>query len=451
VELLLTRASVNYNNGEVFIYAIRNFRVEIFHLLLGQGISHKSLSTAIQEALKAPTSDRKLVFSDLLSRLQPDHLNTALKHVVMEKETDLAMARMLLDSGADAGHEDGVCIKHAASTLNRDLLRLLSEHLGHHGSIYSHALAAIINCGKQWVAFEHVEVIDILLQHGASGPIVGKALVELVDHLACQQSRAGLAETLLRNLFATNADVNHENGKVICIAASRGDSRILPLLLANGAASSSATLALTAAIMAHHEESTLLQLIDIFSDTRYSCPDFDKSIPGLPPPIFQCLKSYGRSTAVLESLVNAGCRLETTVPMNVFSPTMQDREERVVSSELEPASVLMWALLQEEGVISPAVLDALVLHGGKSIPLPPYLFFHFSDEPSRRLLHVSKVSHDAPFAGSEVGTGGHRPHVDQIRGESLRQRYLGALGSFLCFSRWECRSGQAPIREQARR
>ncbi|KAK4118784.1 hypothetical protein N657DRAFT_583008 [Parathielavia appendiculata] len=363
VELLLTRASVNYNNGEVFIYAIRHFRLEIFHLLLGQGISHKSLFTAILEALNAPTSERKLVFSDLLSRMQPDHLNTALKHVVLEEETDLAMVRMLLDSGADAGHEDGFCIKHAASVLNRDLLRLLSEHLGPHGSIYSQALASIVSRGKQWIAFEHVEAVNLLFQHGASGPIAGRALVEVVDHLACQQSRAGLAETLLRSLFAANVDVNHENGKVICIAASRGDSWILSLLLAHGATSSSATLALTAAIMAHHSESTLLQLIETFADKRHATPDFDRSIPGLPPPIFQCLKSYGKSTAVLSGLVKAGCRLETTIPMNVFSPTMKDREERVVSSELEPASVLMWALLQEEGVVSSAVMEALVRHG----------------------------------------------------------------------------------------
>ncbi|KAK4152020.1 hypothetical protein C8A00DRAFT_35336 [Chaetomidium leptoderma] len=365
VELLLTRASVNYNNGEVFVYAIRNFRQETFHLLLGQGIGYKALFTAVLEALRSARLDRKLIFGDLLSRLQLDHLNTALKHVVLEDDTDLAMVKMLLDSGAEAAHEDGLYIKHAASTLDQDLLRLLSEYLGHHANIYSQAFAAIINRGKQWIAFEHVEVIDILLQRGASGLIAGKAMVEIVDHLARQESQADLASTLLSRLFAATVDVNHENGKAVSIAASRGDTFLLSILLANGATSSSATLALTAAIMAHHEELLLLQLIDIFADTSSAIPDFNRSIPGIAPPIFQCLRSYGKSVAVLDGLVRAGCRLETTVPVQIPSSPdgTQARGNRAVSSELEPASVLMWVLLQEEGLISAAVIDALVRNG----------------------------------------------------------------------------------------
>ncbi|AEO63045.1 uncharacterized protein THITE_40294 [Thermothielavioides terrestris NRRL 8126] len=363
VELLLTRASVNYNNGEVFIYAIRNFRPETFHLLLSQGIEYKPLFTAVLEALKTSRPERITLFGELLSRLQLDHLNMALKHVVLEEQTDLALAKMLLDSGAEAALEDGLCVKHAASTLDRDLLRLLSEYLDHDGNIYGQAFAAIISRGTQWIAFEHVDVVDILLQRGASGPIVSKALVEVVDHLACQEPKAGLAGVMLRRLFAANADVNHENGKAMSIAASRGDPFLLSLLLANGATSSSATLALTAAIMAHHREALLLQLISIFADKSSVTPDFNRSIPGMPPPILLCLKSYGSSTAILDGLVKAGCHLEVTIPMRLYAESARNRENRVVSSELEPASVLMWALAQEEGLISPAVIKALIHHG----------------------------------------------------------------------------------------
>ncbi len=362
---------MNFNDGEVFIYAIRNFRQETFHLLLGQGIDYKALFTTVMEALKCPRPDRKLLFSELVGRLQLDHLNMALKHVVLEEATDLALVKMLLDSGAEAAHEDGICVKHAASDLDRDLLHLLSEYVGHNPNIYCQAFSAVMNRGKQWIALEHVEIVDLLLQHGASGFTGGRAILEVVDHLACQKAQAGLAEVLLRKLFAAKVDVNHENGKVVSIAASRGDPYLLSLLLANGATSSSATLALTAAIMAHHEEPMLLQLFEIFSRQRSAVPDFNRSIPGMPPPIFQCLKSYGKSTAVLDSLVAAGCRLESTVPMQVLSSRVRDRESRVASSQLEPASVLMWALLQEEGLISPAVIDSLICHGGKLTPRTP--------------------------------------------------------------------------------
>ncbi|KAK4141212.1 uncharacterized protein C8A04DRAFT_31186 [Dichotomopilus funicola] len=363
VELLLTRGSVNYNNGEVFVYAIRNFRPDTFHLLLGQGLSYKALFTAVMEALNAPRANRRALFSDLLSRLQTDHLNTALKNVVLEEETDVAMVRMLLDAGAEATHEDGLCIKHAASTLDRELLSILSQYLGHHSSIYSQALASIVNRNKMWIAFEHVELIDILLRHGASGTIAGKAMLEIVDHLACREPERNLAETLLRRLFVAKVDVNQENGKALSIAASRGDPFLLTLLLNNGATASSSTLALTAAIMAHHQEDLLLQLVGIFSTQVAAAPDFNKSIPGMPPPIFQCLKSYGHSVTVLDCLVQAGCKLSTTVPMHVFARSKRDGDNRVASSELEPASVLMWVLLQEEGVIGLSVLEALIHHG----------------------------------------------------------------------------------------
>lgn len=365
---------MNFNDGEVFIYAIRNFRQETFHLLLGQGIDYKALFTTVMEALKSPRPDRKLLFSELVGRLQLDHLNTALKHVVLEQTTDLALVKMLLDSGAEAAHEDGVCVKHAASDLDRDLLRLLSEYVGHNSNIYGQAFSAVMNRGKQWITLEHVEIVDLLLQHGASGFTAGRAILEVIDHLACQTAQAGLTEVLLRKLFAAKVDVNHENGKVVSIAASRGDPYLLSLLLANGANSSSATLALTAAIMAHHEEPLLLELFEIFARQRSAVPDFNRSIPGMPPPIFQCLKSYGKSTAVLDSLVAAGCRLESTVPMQVFSSRVRDRESRVASSQLEPASVLMWALLQEEGLISPAVIDSLICHGGKLRPRTPCVY-----------------------------------------------------------------------------
>ena len=369
VELLLTRASVNYNDGEVFTHAIRNFRPEAFHLLLGQGIDYKALFTTVIEALKLARLDRRLLFGEILSRLQVGHLNMALKHVVLEEDSDVDLAKMLLDAGAKPEHEDGACVKYAASSLNRDLLQLLSEYLGENPDIYGQAFSAIINRGKQWISLEHVEVVDILLQHRVSGFVAGRAIVEVVDHLACQSAQAGLAEVLVRKLFAAGVDVNYENGKAVSIAASRGDPFLLSLLLANGATSSSATLALTAAVMAHHDEELLLHLIDIFADQRSAVPDFNRSIPGMPPPIFQCLKAYGKSTAVLDHLVNAGCRLETTVPMQVFADVARDRtNDRVASSEMEPASVLMWTLLQKPGVISPAVIEALLSHGGKLLP-----------------------------------------------------------------------------------
>lgn len=405
MNLLLNRASVNYNNGEVFIYAIRNFRSETFHLLLSQGIGYKPLFTAILEALRAPKPTRRTIFGELMSRLQLDHLNTSLKHIVLEERSDLALAKMLLEAGAEAAHDNGLCIKHAASNLDRELLRLLSEYSIQSNDVFTQAFSAIITRNKQWIAYEHVEVVEIMLQHGASSHVVSKAMAEVVDHLACQHAQAGLAETLLRRLFAASADVNHENGKALSTAASRGDPFLLSLLLANGATPSSATLALTAAIMAHHEEALLLQLIGIFADPRSAIPDFNKSLPGMPPPIFLCLKSYGTSTTILDSLVNAGCQLDTTIPMQVCSLMTEEKRGRTDSSELEPVSALMWAVIQEEGVIDLAIVKALVRHGGKFNSPDACAVDIGPNDHSRRVLHHAQVTNHHTYPRCKIWTG----------------------------------------------
>ncbi|KAK3328164.1 hypothetical protein B0T19DRAFT_461567 [Cercophora scortea] len=365
IETLLTRASVNWSNGEVFINAIRNFHPDVFRMLLSQGISYKALFTATHEALRCPErSHRRAILGSLLGRLQLDHLNTALKHIILERETDISLASVLLDAGAEATYQDGVCIKNAACHLNISALRLLAEHSGPSESIFTHAFAAVINRGRQWIAFEHVEIVQLLLRHGASEPVVNKAMVDVVDHLACQDSE--LADVLLNIFFAAGAQADYENGKAVAIAAGRGDVSLLSRLLRHGATSTTATLALTTAIMAHHEEPLLLRIIEVFADQRTAVANVNKPLPGMPSSLLLCLKSYGHSVVLLDRLVSmaAGCDLESTVPHHVYPEDPISRDEgRAASATMEPVSVLMWALLQPAKMISSAVIAALIRHG----------------------------------------------------------------------------------------
>ncbi|KAK4679863.1 hypothetical protein QC764_207850 [Podospora pseudoanserina] len=358
IQLLLTRASVNYNNGEVFIYAIRSFRPETFHLVLGQGISYKALFTLLMEALRAPRTDRRALLGEVMSRLQLDHLNMALKHVVLEPKPDLALAKTLLDSGAEPTHDNGVCIKNAACNLERDLLHLLAGYAGKVPELFTQAFAAILSRGKQWIAFEHVDTIRIILKHGASPQIASRAMMDVVDQLACNNDQATLSRAFLDSLFAAGADVNCENGKAVGTAASRGDPLLLDYLLKQKADATSATLALSAAIMAHHSESVLLQILNVMAQPGLPT-DFNHSLPGMPhPPIILILKSYGDSVAIVHRLVRAGCRLESTVW--AVCDTEKDAQ-----AEVEPVTVLMWALLQKDEMISKDVIEALICHGCK--------------------------------------------------------------------------------------
>ncbi|KAK4174355.1 hypothetical protein QBC36DRAFT_357751 [Triangularia setosa] len=391
IQLLLTRASVNYNNGEVYIYAVRNFRPETFHLVLGQGIGYKALFTLLMEALRAPRAQRRTLLGEVISRFQLDHLNMALKHVVLEPKPDLVLAKTLLDSGAEPTHDNGVCIKNAACNLERDVLHLLSGYAGKNPELFTQAFAAIISRGKHWIAFEHVDIVRIILKHGASPQIASRAMIDVVDQLACNKDQATLSRALLDSLSTAGADVNYENGKAVGMAASRGDPLLLDYLLKQKADSTSATLALSAAIMAHHPESLLLEILNVMAQPGLPT-DFNHSLPGMPhPPIILILKSYGDSVAIVHRLVRAGCRLDSTV-LAVCDT------DKGVQAEVEPVTVLMWALLQKDEMISKAVIEALICHGCKFIPPPPFdHYFWFLLTKAADLTYTTPVSKTTPF------------------------------------------------------
>ncbi|KAK0619658.1 hypothetical protein B0T14DRAFT_603412 [Immersiella caudata] len=372
IEVLLTRASVNYHNGEVFIYAIRNFDPDAFSLLLDQGISYKALFTAVMEALRAPKATRAIIFGRLMGRLGLDHLNVSLKHAVLDGDTDMQLVEQLLVAGADATHQDGVCIKHAASSFRLDLVRLLSHSSGKNKEVFSQALSAIVSRDRRWISFDHVDLIRHLLRHGASGQAVHRAMVEVVDHVACVPLLKELGNALLNLFFAAQGDVNYENGKAVGTAAGRGDPPLVAYLLRHGASSATAALALSAAIMAHHDEDLLLKIVGVFKKHPMSRKDINQLLPGTLNPILLGLKAYPDSVALVDGLVASGCSLQSTVLFQIYSnEAAPDGPSERPNQEAEPLSILICSLMKEYSATSPAVLRALIHHGANVSYMTP--------------------------------------------------------------------------------
>jgi hypothetical protein len=372
VELLLTRASVDYNTGEAFSCAIRNLDLEMLKLLLSRKPNFKALGTAVAEALRVAKADRPIVISTLLKHLHRDHLDWAFKEVGTEPQPDLELVKSLLQAGANVTFEDGVCIRHAARNLDIDAILVLANFSGHNEAIFSAALSDVVSDGTGWIAWEHLDVVNLLVSHGASGRVLDKALVELVSHLSGSDSQAELAEQLLDVLLGAGADVNSENGKSAGLAASRGDAFMLRRLLGQGATVETASFAFSAAILAHHKERCLLELIEVFMDDGTTVPDVNTPLPGMPPPVFLCLNSYFGSDRLVDRLVAIGCNLETTVSRKIFSDETKNDGGSIAAADFaeEPVSVLMWALLQPEDKISSGVVAALIANGGESTSTP---------------------------------------------------------------------------------
>ena len=367
VQLLLSRASVNHNTGEAISCAIRNIDLKTAKLLLDHQPNYAALETAVAEALRVPKTDRVVVMDTLIPHLHRDHLSWALGEVGTESDLNLDLLKSLLQAGADVTFHEGVCIRHAARNLDRDTILVLTEFSGPNEAIYTAALSEVITDGRAWIAPEHTELINILLKHGASGSAVDKALIEVVGHLAGKESQAELGNQLLDLLFSAGANVNVENGKSAGLAASRGDASMLRRLLGQDASVETASFAFSAAIFAHPEEHRLLELIDVFMDDGTTVPDVNTHLPGMPPPIFLCLKGYFDSTSLVERLVAIGCDLQVTVPRKIYADESHIEAGPTGTSDFpeEPISVLFWALLQPETKISSRVITTLINCGGK--------------------------------------------------------------------------------------
>ena len=354
---------MNHNNGEVFIFAVRNFEPAAFCLLLVQSVSYKALFTTIMETLRSPWETRTAVFGLIMDLLGADHLDASLKYVVLEERTDLELVRMLLEAGADVLLEGGVCIKNATSKLDLELMRILAKHSGKDELIFTQAFSGVVAQSRQWIANEYIEVVQLLLQYGASGHVIDEAMLAVVDHLACRDDERHLRNILLNILFAAKADVNYQQGQALAVAATKGDASLLSHLLSHNTTTAVTFQAMSAAIAAHHDENRLIELLSAFANRRANRTAIRSSLPRTVDPVMLCLKSYPNSPTLVGALVKAGCSLDFTVLMHVSSEG-PSKEGRRGSPKPEQVSILMWALLETETTISPDVLRALIRYGG---------------------------------------------------------------------------------------
>ncbi len=362
-ELLLARGDVNYNNGEAFMFAIRRNDLATLRELLKRGANYKTLFTATMEAVNLPPDSRAHVLEELIGHMQLDHLNLALKYIILESQPDLALAEQLLRAGAEPTMENGVCIKHAACTLNIEATQVLADFARRNEPIFTEAFAGVVNSGGQWIAPEHLELVRVLLCHGASGKVLNRAMFEAVDCLAGNPDKKGTLEALVDMFVEYGADVNFKDGKMVGIAASAGDGPLLAHLLGQGATTETATIAFSTAILAHHEEAKLMDLVSVFADKRTRTPNVNQPLPGMLPPLLLCMNHY-RSVALLDCLWKQGCDLEATALCKVYPDEPADEQMGKINFDEEPVTALMWALLQGQEKIGADMIRAIVDRDG---------------------------------------------------------------------------------------
>jgi hypothetical protein len=291
---------------------------------------------------------------------------------------------------------------------NYEALQLLSTAIVS-PKAFSAAFHRVLAAGDAWLLPQNLDVINLLLEHGASGEVVHNALFQALD----AYTKGTVSEVLLDLLLCYKADVNFLSGGVVWNAASSGNPALLKKVLNHGASPESVSMALSAAVASNLEEAHLCSLMDVFMENRVK-PDPNFVYPSMEGPLILSLQWYPQSVAVAQRICALGCNLEAPVSWQVYADALQ---------EAEVGTALIWALFQSDRMISTAVIQVLLeakanpnctTSISKTTPLHIAAEYGRSDVVTLLLKHGAKVSSRDAFDRAALFYASGNGNTDSI-------------------------------------
>lgn len=219
--LLANGVSTELNQAECLRNAIDHKNWQISDAILSSSISPAQASVAL--AVVSPETappERLHVITALVGKgAKGKPLQRWLVRAVEDGDADLM--DLLLNADTAAGSEDSHAIQAAVVRKDFNSLRMLLRSRPSPQTL-SKAFSYI---KSGYTAAERIEVVRILLQHGARGTEVDQALVDAVADTSNSRD-----VTLINELVLHGASVNYEAGKAIHLAVAQRDVAILRLL-----------------------------------------------------------------------------------------------------------------------------------------------------------------------------------------------------------------------------
>ncbi|KAJ4624609.1 hypothetical protein HRR90_003039 [Exophiala dermatitidis] len=233
VDMLLQRgASVDRGGGKALIEAIKQERVALVHRVLSCPMNNESLSKAFPSTRaiqKAPRLDiTKLM---LKAGASGEAVDAALRDAVcdMSEDRDDILIAALIQGGADPAFRNAQSLRHAVTThdvkLLRDLMRCpvnVSEGLA------SALLDDIMKLGERDIRYS---MIQEAIRGRANISSVSNALIAELSRCTCD---SGIIKLLLGR---GRADVGHDGGKALVLAALQAHTDNLMLVLSSSTVS----------------------------------------------------------------------------------------------------------------------------------------------------------------------------------------------------------------------
>ncbi|KAI8630653.1 hypothetical protein F5Y19DRAFT_52434 [Xylariaceae sp. FL1651] len=367
VKLLLSYgASPDYSNGEAIEKAVRSAFLGNLELLLGitnvGGRQAKPSSQTLVRGLDACwdlSRDTRFIVIDWLFRagkLIPSAIHSALNRVVNEPEPEERLIRLLINHRASPVTNNCQTLIDATRTLSSSMF---SELLNSKSTDQDTSLVFSRAFGpddiSSWLSERGLDIATSLLKKGAKGDGVATALVGILkQHATGPQSITNrFVDLLLKN----GADINHNHGELLQLAAARGNTDLLGRLLSEKPNSEALTLAFPRIFDAPVSEDEIHELITLFTEYRDGNNQLDVmfAYPGTDSVVIRALTQFPRSIKILEALLDVGFYHDQMTIGNVMDKVEQD----------EPITLLMWALLQPQKKISTGIIKLLIDKGAK--------------------------------------------------------------------------------------
>lgn len=223
------------NEAECLRNALTNSNWELTDAILKTAITpaHASVALAVLP-VDAPKQQRLQIIGALLQKgASGPPLGRWLIRAVEDGESQLM--DLLLRAGAPLESSSNKAMQLAIIRKDMPTIRKLLET-----KPSARSLAQLFPLlGEKYTPTERLETARLLLEHGARGVEVDRALLDAVKNTSASRD-----VSLVTEFVRYGADVNYENGKIIQSAAIQGDLSILKLLCTAGPSIQSTSSAL---------------------------------------------------------------------------------------------------------------------------------------------------------------------------------------------------------------
>lgn len=264
--------------------------------------------------------------------------------------------KLLLAHRASPAYDGCKAIIDVVSRASVTLLRILREY--HIPDDVDHVLTSALkdHNADTWCTEDGLSTLKLLLKKDRSTRLGGET-ISVVLGLASRKPQ-DLLDSFVEALVKRGVDVNCDQGKPLRLAASSGNLQWVQKLLSGspstGATSETLSLGLFSVFDSPVDEDAALGLVTAFTEYNRGGTTLDTMHAHPTPLLVRALDRYPRSLEILQTLLNAGFYHDQMVNLRV-----QPHLER------EPATLLLWALLQPQKRISSALIELLVSSGAK--------------------------------------------------------------------------------------